>query len=930
MPPRRPPQPPQSQPSPSQLPTASEWTAIVARHARTSGVALSADVVAELAAHLEDLYLAARDRGDDDAAARQAALVALERSALDPLRPEPRPDPRATQARVATLTSSASRTGSLAMGYALTIAARQFRLRPLFALIVVLVLGAGMGAATVVYTVVDAVVLRPLPYRAPDRLVKLWDTNAEKGLTHDPISPVTFMDHKALPVFADAAAWWRPDVNLTEPGLDPVRVKAIEASGNLFSVLGVAPQLGEGFPTKGPFFSHHTIVVISDRLWRTRYAADPKVIGRQVTLSGQAYEIAGVMAPGFHFPDDVDVWQRLQWDLSQHDRHAHFMEAVARLADGASVEQARAASDTLAARLGREFASSNKGWGYSVVPLLNDQLGYYRPALYVLVGAVGLLFVIGCLNVASLLLTRALSREREIAVRTALGASPRQLIGQLLAESLVLSAAGAAAGLVFARIALPLTIALTPVDVPRLAEAAITGRVLALAAALVVAMTLAFGLVPALILVKRQPNRDLKSGERGSSRGTRRIYQGLVVAEVALACALLVGSMLLVRTVGEMTRVPLGVRGDQVVLANVQLAMQTGDLPAWKKGAADHAALLERIREQPGILSAGSTNFMPMETGWRNPVAEPSKAVGRYLDWPQAQHHSVSEGYFETMGATLVDGRFFTAQDTADTEPVAVVNESFAKRWFAGQKAVGRRVITAAGQIGPIGRNITWEVRPDGSRIAPQVRIVGVVADIQNVALGLAPEPAIYQTTRQFPFTSVTIALAARDTATATQAVRTALASVSPSTPIGTVETWAARRDRHTAEPRLLMTTLTAFGAMAALLAAIGVYGLFAWTVALRQRELAIRLTLGARPIAVAGDVIRHGAVLALVGLFAGLAIVQTARGILATVLFGVTPHDTTSIAVAAGLLLAAALVATIPPALRAMRVDPVHGLRVE
>jgi predicted permease len=929
MPPFRPPEPSASEPSASG-PTPAEWTAIVARHGRRSRVALSSDVVAELAAHLEDLYLAARDRGDDDAAARQAALTALARSELTPLRPEPRPDSRATQARLAALTSSAARTGSLAMGYALTIAARQFRLRPLFALLVVLVLGAGMGAATVVYTIVDAVVLQPLPYLAPDRLVKLWDTNREKGLTHDPISPVTFMDHKALPVFADAAAWWRPDVNLTEPGLDPVRVKAIEASGNLFSVLGVAPQLGEGFPAKGPFFSHHVIAVISDRLWRTRYGADPKVIGRQVMLSGQAYEITGVMPPGFHFPDDVDLWQRLQWDLAQHDRHAHFMEAVARLGDGASIEQARAAADTLAARLGRQFSSSNKGWAYSVVPLLNDQLGYYRPALYVLVGAVGLLFVIGCLNVASLLLTRALSREREIAVRTALGASPRQLITQLLAESLLLSAAGAAAGLVFARLALPLAIALTPVDVPRLAEAAINGRVLALAAALVMAMTLAFGLVPAVILVKGQPHRDLKSGERGSSRGTRRIYQGLVVAEVALACALLVGSMLLVRTVGEMTRVPLGVAGDQVILANVQLSMRSTDLAGWTKAAAEHAALLDRIRQQPGIASAGSTNFMPMETGWRNPVTQATNTGGRHQDWPQAQHHSVSEGYFETMGATLLDGRFFTAHDTATSEPVAIVNATFARRWFPGQQAVGQQIVTVSGQIGPLGRNITWEVRSDGSRLAPRVRIVGVIADIQDVALGLPPEPAVYATIRQYPFASVTLAIAARDTATATAALRAALDAVSPSTPIGTVETWAARRDRHTAEPRLLMTTLTAFGAMAALLAALGVYGLFAWTVALRQRELAIRLTLGARPAAVAGDVIRDGAVLAIVGLLAGLAIVQTARGVLATVLFGVTPHDGPSILIAAGLLLGAALAATILPALRAMRVDPVNGLRVE
>jgi hypothetical protein len=247
------------------------------------------------------------------------------------------------------------------MIYALRMALRQFRLRPAFACVTVLVLGLATGAATVVYTIVDSVVLRPLPYRAPDRLVKFWDTNTEKGLSHDPFSPVTFMDYKALPVFADAAAWWRPDVNLLDPGLDPVRVKTIEVSGNLFSVLGIGTQAGPGFPANGPFFSNELIAVISDRLWRTRYQADPAVIGKHLNLNGNQYLIAGVMPQGFRFPDDVDVWQRLRWNLSQHSRSAHFMEGVARLADGITLDQARGATGALAGRLGTEFAASNKG-----------------------------------------------------------------------------------------------------------------------------------------------------------------------------------------------------------------------------------------------------------------------------------------------------------------------------------------------------------------------------------------------------------------------------------------------------------------------------------------------------------------------------------------------------------------------------------------
>jgi predicted permease len=431
------------------------WPAVVARYARTAGISLSQQTIDELAAHLEDLYLAARDRGADHSTAQQEATRELEASGLLPLRTEPRSDSRAAQSRTANDISSASRPRSFAMAYALRMALRQFRLHPAFALITVLVLGLGTGAATLVYTIVDTVILRPLPYRAPDALVKFWDTNAEKGLTHDPISPVTFMDYKALPVFADAAAWWRPDVNLLDPGLDPVKVRTIEASGNLFSVLGVNAQLGEGFPKDGPFFGSPPIAVISDRLWRSRYNSDPAILGKQINLNSEMFLVVGVMPARFHFPDDIDVWQRLEWDLRRHSRSAHFMEAVARLAEGTSLEQARAASETLAARLGKEFEVSNKGWSFGEVPLLDDQLGYYRPARDVLFGAVGLLFVIGCLNVASLLLTRALSREREIAVRTALGAAPRQIVTQLLAESLILSLAGALAGVVVTLVALP-------------------------------------------------------------------------------------------------------------------------------------------------------------------------------------------------------------------------------------------------------------------------------------------------------------------------------------------------------------------------------------------------------------------------------------------------------------------------------------------
>ena len=333
------------------------------------------------------------------------------------------------------------------------------------------------------------------------------------------------------------------------------------------------------------------------------------------------------MAPKFHFPDDMDVWQRVRWDFTQHSRAAHFMEAVARLSPGTTFEQAQSAVEALGNRLAHENARTNKGWNARLIPLLDEELGYYRPALMVLFGAVALLLVIGVLNVATLLLTRALSREKEIAVRVALGAAPRQLVTQLMAESLVLSLAGAAVGIVATFVALPLIIGFTPVQIPRLEEAGVDIRALGLCLGVVAVTTVIFGLVPALLLLRTQFTTDLKAGERGSSKGARRVYSVLVAAEVAMACALLVSSALLVRTVGRMMETPTGVSADDVTISTVQLSPSAVGAPArggtietvWVPVANVHSRILEEIRAQAGVIAAGESNFLPFSVGWRNP-----------------------------------------------------------------------------------------------------------------------------------------------------------------------------------------------------------------------------------------------------------------------------------------------------------------------
>lgn len=890
-------------------PSRRQWTATVNRYARSARASLAPATVDELAGHLEDIYLAAIDDGASPAAAHARAMDALAQSNLAPL-------------------ALPKEKRNLKMFHALRMALRQFRQHPSFALITVLVLGLGTGAAATVYTIVDSVVLRPLPYRAPDRLVALWDSNPEKGLPHEPMSPVTFMDYRDLKVFEDAAGWWRPDVNLVDPGLDPVRVKTIETSANLFDVLGVTPELGAGFPKGGPFYSSDIVAVISDRLWRQRYNADPKIVGRQLNLNESMYTIVGIMPAGFNYPGDVDVWERLRWDFKQHSRSAHFVEAVARLAPNATLEQARGEMDALASRLGKQFAASNGGWKYTAVPILDDQLGYYRPALMVLFGAVGLLLVIGCLNVASLLLTRALAREREIAVRAALGAAPRQLITQLLAESLVLSAAGALAGLIVAWTALPAIVALTPVPIPRLAEATINPRVLAFSLGLVAVTTFVFGLIPAIVLVRKQLSSRLRGGERGSSLGARRVYHVLVAGEVALACALLIGSALLVKSVSKMTTVPIGVNGRDVTITSVQLSGTAYN--DWHKVADTHEAILAELRRQSGVTAAGAANFLPFETGWRNPFNMTDQPVANINDAPQVQQHAVTDGYFEAMGARLASGRFFNDRDVSTNEGVVIVNETLAKRFSPDGDIVGKQLMNYSGQIGPLGRNLMATTLPDGHRQFPPLRIVGVVGDVRNTALGQPVEAALYFPAAQFPFRSMQVAIAARDSATAVAAMKNALHAVAPDTPLGTVETWAHKAGAHSAEPQLLMTTLSAFGILAALLAALGVYGLFSWSVALRRRELAIRMTLGARPIRVGGMVVSQSVVLVGLGLIAGWAIVRALQRPLASVLFDVQPSDLSATTTAAALLFFASIVACLPAAIRAMRVDPVEGLRNE
>jgi putative ABC transport system permease protein len=551
-------------------------------------------------------------------------------------------------------------------------------------------------------------------------------------------------------------------------------------------------------------------------------------------------------------------------------------------------------------------------------------LGYYRPALIVLLGAVGLVLVTACLNVAGLLLARATARSKEMAVRAALGASRARLIRQMLVESLLLAAAGTLAGAVAALALLRLAIAALPASIPRLAQTSIDLRLLAFALAVVAATAVLFGLLPALIAASTRASEALKDGARTSTgvRG-RQISRVLVIAEVALACALLVASGLLVRSVRRMMEAPTGVVSDGVVTATIQL--EVAKYPQWQDVEQFYSTLLETVRRQPGIDVAGTANAIALEPGWRMPFAVEGRPPVRQDEAPIAQLVMISSGYFETFHARLVAGRFFADADKATTEPVVVINETMARRTFPGENPLDRRIVSTAQQIGPLGRNLFFTSRDVKS---VSYRIVGVVSDVHQAPIGQAAEPVIYQPQRQFPFRSMTVVARGQSTSAVTSGLRQAMRSIDPAVPLSNVQTMSDRLVSATAAPRLLMAVLSTFAILTGLLAAIGVYGLMAWTVNERRRELAIRLALGAQPASLARLVTGHGLGLAAAGVIIGLTAAQLARGLLQTVLFRTSTTDTASIAGAAGLLFVAAAVACFAPARRAARVAPIEGLK--
>ena len=795
-------------------------------------------------------------------------------------------------------------------------AARLLRRQPGFSAIAILTLALGIGANTAVFTVVNGVLLRPLPYTDPDRLLLLL--NGPNGRLSTSFSPPNYRDVTTQSgVFTEAAAFTVTSMNLTGRG-DPQRIDGADVTPGFFSVLGVMPRYGRAIQQADVDKGGH-VVIISDGFWRRQFGARADIIGSILRMDDNAYEVIGVAPATLTTPGRGDYWRPLMLtpeNWSDAQRGAQYLGAIARLKPDVTLQQATGAMALVADRLGRDFPRTNQGRQMTATPLQERIVRTIRPALLILLGAVSLVLLIACVNVANLLLARAFGRAREVAVRAAVGAGRGRLVAQFLAESLVLGSAGALAGLAVAWGATRALVALGPASIPRLADVGIDWRVLAFAAAIALATSVLFGLVPALATTGAAFSRVITVAGRGSigPSGTR-TRKMLVMCEMALAVILLVGAGLLVRSYQRLSAVNPGFSADRVLTFHLALPEAK-----YKTAAALHAlvsAYVDRLAASPGVAGAAAVFGMPLDADFGASSSFLRTGEADSANSPSAGMRIVTPGYFGTLNIPLRAGRLFDARDDDRGAEVVVINEETARRYWPGQN--------------PIGQQIKLGVRLVSGVRSGQKAIVGIVGDVKYGGLDLTAPPEVYLPYAQHPVDSLTIAVRAKgDPLGMVPSARLELASLDRELPMADIRTMDDLVGRSIAERRFTMLLLAAFAVVAVLLAAIGVYGVLAYLVTQRTQEIGVRLAMGAAPDDVTRLFLGEGARLALAGLVVGMAGAVAAARALTTLLFGVTTTDPITFASVTGALTIVALLASYIPARRAARVDPMTALRMD
>ncbi|HJR63777.1 MAG TPA: ABC transporter permease [Gemmatimonadaceae bacterium] len=798
----------------------------------------------------------------------------------------------------------------------LRFAARTLSNNPGFAALAILCVALGVALTTTIFSWVNSILLRPLPYERAEELVAIYARNTARGATGVNISYPDYVSWREQnQTFAEIGMWTWTTLSLSGEG-DSERLDGAEVSSTLFQVLGVHPILGRTIAAGDEQQGQNRVVILGYGVWQRRFGGDRNIVGKSVLADGIPYTVIGVMPRGFAFPERGQVWVPLTLQESALDRsNRYWAGGIGRLKPGVTVAQAQADLDRISAVLQREDPEANFGWDAEAVELRDDLVGDLRRPLLVFMGAVALVLLIACANVANLLLARGATRQREIAIRVAIGAGRRRLVRQLLTESLLLAAIGGALGAVLSVFAVRLLSLAFPDDVPFYIDLGVDGFALAFAVALTAVTGLLFGVVPALRSTDVALSDALKDGARGAGEGTARsrVRSALVVGEVALSLVLMISATLLIRSYQSLHETPLGF--DQDGILSMRLALPAGKYEDRAKRIDFFDRLFERMRALPGVEAVGSAQGIPF-SGWdvmsyMSIEGRPPRPRGQELD---IHFQTVSPDYFKAIGVPLVRGRWLTPADRDSLAPVALINEKFARDEFPGEDPIGRRI--TGGVVG----------------VDPWVTIVGVVGDYRHYRLPVEMGPAVYYPYHGRPSYSQTIVLRTSldDPHTLLPTVRAALRELDRDVPAFQIQTLEEAVDRSLWRQRLQGQVLGVFAALALLLATVGIYGVISYSVTQRTREVGVRMALGATQRSVLVLVVGYGARLALIGVAIGLAGALALTRVLSTLLYGVKATDPFTFALVPLVLALAAIIASYVPARRASRVDPLVAMRAE
>jgi putative ABC transport system permease protein len=785
--------------------------------------------------------------------------------------------------------------------------------RPGFTVIALVALALGIGANTAIFSLVNAVILRPLPFPDPDRLV--WVNGSLRNISNTAsVSPPDFLDYrsqnKTFEQFA-ASGFAALAVNFTGSG-EPERLMASAVTGNYFDLFGVAPAIGRGFTLENEKPGADQVTVLSHAFWQKRFAGDTDIVGKTITLDSKSYQILGVMPAGVSFPQSAELWIPLNFDGKPEMkwRKARFLRPYGRLKPGVTLTQAQADTDMIAAHLEEQFPDSNKGYSLSLVSLREQLVGGTRTTLFVLFGAVGFVLLIACANVANLLLVRAAARQKEIALRTALGASRMRIIRQMLTESLLLSILGGGLGALLAVWGVQLLVTLSANSLPATVNVTIDTTVLTFTFVISVLTGLLFGLAPALRTAKVGLIDSLKDGARGTEGTLRnRTRSLLVVFESAIAVVLLIGAGLLVRSLIALQSVDPGFDANNVLTVRIDITNKKYEGPG--RLANFFEQLESRVSSLPGVQSVGLTTALPMSgqltdipyTVEGRPPVSPDQAL-------DADFRLVNTSYFSSLRIPLLRGRNFTEQEVREGKAVVIVSKQLVDTVFPNEDPMGKRLVSGMSGVA--------------------FEIIGVVGDIRHTSLGVQPFPTMYLPTRDFADRRNLVIRTQNDPLSIVGAVRQEVHALDPDQPISEVKRMTDWVDASVAVPRYNTTLLAAFAALAMILAATGIYGVMSYTVAQRTHEIGVRMAMGARRLDVLKLVVRQGMLLTLVGVVLGLAGAFGLTRVMASLLFGVTAKDPLTFVAVSGLLIAVAFIACFVPALRATKVDPLVALRYE